>query len=185
MCTDCCFNLAATLAAAALIITGSQESWRGPHLVHRSLSCYLHGTKEKASKQQGKCGGKLQSSHASQEGCCYCSVGASAVWRRQRNWEDVLVYNACVEAEGWFVCLCVWLCVPILLSALEELLASHLEGTGLESCLFFLVWIKIWIQNLASAYEHMHFPAHYYVSSIFINWFYMLYFLPAIQRCAC
>lgn len=35
--SDCCFNLAATLGAAALIIAGSQESWRGLYLVHGSL----------------------------------------------------------------------------------------------------------------------------------------------------
>lgn len=54
------------------------ELARGALLVHHLPALYLHRATERASKQQGKCGGKLQSSHASQEGgCCCCSVGAS------------------------------------------------------------------------------------------------------------
>lgn len=51
MCGDCCFNLAATLAAAALIIAGRQESWRGPHLVHRSLAISTAPRKEPANSR--------------------------------------------------------------------------------------------------------------------------------------
>lgn len=51
MCADCCFNLAATLTAAALIMVESQESWRGPHLVHRSLAISAVPRKEPANSR--------------------------------------------------------------------------------------------------------------------------------------
>lgn len=48
---DCCSNLAATLAAAALIIAQRQESWRGPHLVHRSPAISTALRKEPANSR--------------------------------------------------------------------------------------------------------------------------------------
>lgn len=150
MCADCCFNLAATLAAAALIIAERQESWRGPHLVHRSLARYLHSTTERASKQQGKCGGKLQSSHASQEGGGL--VGACAVWRRQRNWENVLYI-----LPVWRQKICTCISLFIVLLSLLNLCELRISLFALSGC-----WASFWlVKNHAFCYSfYMSYPVH-------------------------
>lgn len=145
MCADCCFNLAATLAAAALIIAGRQESWRGPHLVHRSLSPRHQGKSQQTAGEVWRKITVLTHQPGRRRRLLLLLGGGQSCVKKT---EELGGRFGCIMpvwgAEGWRVCVCLSLCVFLYLCPFWTSLSWGSHPFGRSSFWSLCFRISVW-----------------------------------------